>query len=307
MSFEWDKKGISFNSEIWARFLHLLYPGAFGAVYTSASNYHRVASAIEKAGGKIYPMLAWIHSRGIGLGRKYAKYDGYQYGQQALKPAIEPIVLFQKECPDNGETALAKYGTGSLNIAGSMDITQEKWNGNEKYQHVTTPTGIWKARSPSNVLFDKGAARQVNGSNFFRSTDSWWVAIGTSLNAAERVKYSDKARREERDAGLDDLESVPVGVLNARRMATFTGPKPMGKNDHPTVKPLDLARWLGGLFLPPEQFRPLKLLNPFSGTGSDAIGAIQAGWTDVVMIEKDERYSSMCIKRLKHHTGVKLE
>jgi len=305
MSYEWDKGKITFSTEVWSGFLSLMLPGAFGAVYTSASNYHRVASAIESAGGKIFPMLAWIHSRGIGLGRKFVEHAGYEYGAQALKPAIEPIVLFQKISHDTGEETLKKHGTGSLAIGSSVHKTNTPYTGDKRYKFVKDSDGNWVVRMPSNVLVDRTAA--VDGQEFFGETGTWATAIFASIINSERFKYCGKASRSERDAGLDDMEDVRVGVLNARRQGSFVGNVPIGKNDHPTVKPLDLAKWLGGLLLPPEKYQPLKLLNPFSGTGSDAIGAIMAGWRHVDMVEMNDRYVAMTQKRLFHHCGITLE
>jgi len=62
------------------------------------------------------------------------------------------------------------------------------------------------------------------------------------------------------------------------------------RNPHPTVKPLDLTRYLASLLLPPEEFGPRRLLNPFGGVQSEAIGALLAGWEEVVSIELSAEY-----------------
>jgi DNA modification methylase len=43
-----------------------------------------------------------------------------------------------------------------------------------------------------------------------------------------------------------------------------------------------------------------KLLVPFSGSGSELIGGLQAGWTDVVGIELDTNYVSLAHQRIDH-------
>jgi len=97
-------------------------------------------------------------------------------------------------------------------------------------------------------------------------------------------------------------------------------------NDHPTVKPLALCRWLATLLLPPplripslrsqesdglhrspqigpESRIPRRLLVPFAGTGSEMIGALEAGWDDVTGIEQDAHYCQIGRVRVKHWTA----
>ena len=71
-------------------------------------------------------------------------------------------------------------------------------------------------------------------------------------------------------------------------------------NDHPCVKPLRLCRYLATLLLPPPRETPRRLLVPFSGTGSEIIGALLAGWEEVVGIEADERFVRIAEHRIRH-------
>lgn len=87
--------------------------------------------------------------------------------------------------------------------------------------------------------------------------------------------YCGKASRSERDAGTS------VG------------------NGHPCVKPLDLCRYLAALILP--NTGRSRLLVPFSGSGSEVIGALMAGWSEVVGVETDSEYVDLSRKRLAHH------
>lgn len=68
--------------------------------------------------------------------------------------------------------------------------------------------------------------------------------------------------------------------------------------DHPTMKPIDLTRYLAKLVLPPQRETPRRLLVPFAGVGSEMIGAILAGWDEVVGIEKDEGYAAKARERI---------
>jgi site-specific DNA-methyltransferase (adenine-specific) len=88
-----------------------------------------------------------------------------------------------------------------------------------------------------------------------------------ALGERHRFFYSSKASRRERDAGCDKLErrvvqTFKIGAHNERLCAE----NPVA-NVHPTVKPIELIRWL------------VRLLNPAGGlvldpfTGSASIGA----------------------------------
>jgi site-specific DNA-methyltransferase (adenine-specific) len=76
--------------------------------------------------------------------------------------------------------------------------------------------------------------------------------------------------------------------------------KPMTRNHHPTVKPLSLTRYLATLILPPERDTLRRLLVPFCGSASEMIGALQAGWDEVVGIELDPEYVAIAEARLAY-------
>jgi site-specific DNA-methyltransferase (adenine-specific) len=71
-------------------------------------------------------------------------------------------------------------------------------------------------------------------------------------------------------------------------------------NIHPTVKPLDTCKWLATLIKPAGEAR---LLVPFSGSGSEVIGGLQAGWNDVVGVELDPAYVGISKQRIEHWTS----
>lgn len=70
---------------------------------------------------------------------------------------------------------------------------------------------------------------------------------------------------------------------------------------HPTVKPRELCAYLAGMLLPPKRAEgsPRRLLVPFAGTGSEIIGAIDAGWDEVVGIEMDGCYAVIAKRRIE--------
>lgn len=115
------------------------------------------------------------------------------------------------------------------------------------------------------------------------------------------VLYFPKSSRSEREAGLDPRQTAIMRLLDDSddcfdldtvsdgRETPIDNPYQRGettrRNTHPTIKPISLARYLATLLLPPAQYGPRRLLIPFSGAGSEVIGADLAGWEDVTGIE----------------------
>ena len=44
--------------------------------------------------------------------------------------------------------------------------------------------------------------------------------------------------------------------------------------------------------------KPVKILVPFSGSGSEMLGCMNAGWTDVTGIELDPAYVKIALERI---------
>lgn len=104
---------------------------------------------------------------------------------------------------------------------------------------------------------------------------------------ASRFFYCSKASRAERELGC---EALPV-------VARPTGDQddPVDDDDdadihnpHPTVKPIALTQWLSTLLLPPphRDGSPRRLLVIYSGSGSELIGAMRAGWDEIVGVQR---------------------
>jgi site-specific DNA-methyltransferase (adenine-specific) len=141
---------------------------------------------------------------------------------------------------------------------------------------------------------DSGGASRF----FFRVTER--------LDQADPVMYCAKASRGEREAGLDGME------LKGGHLASAEGggggwaadaeknPNIPRANHHPTVKPLQLTRWLATLLLPPPEYFPRRIVIPFAGVMSEGIGASQAGWDEIVGVEREAEYVEIGRARYEH-------
>lgn len=296
MGKEWDKGQIAFLPETWESLACQLLPGAFGFVYSSAYTYIEVGHAIKEAGLILYPSIfTWVYGTGMGRGTRVRdeSFADHRYGKIALKQSVEPILCFRVPYDGSPNDSITRYGSGALNIVGGALRSVNK------HGEITE-------RYPPNVAIDDSAARQIDTEEdrevsqfFFR----WSEAIEETILNTMPLKYMAKANRAERDLGLEEFDDTNVGVLQGRQDGSFDGHIPIGKNDHPTVKPLNLNKWLASLLLPPDKYFKRRLFNPFSGSGSEAIGAYMAGWDHVTMVEVDERYVEISTARIKAHVG----
>lgn len=134
----------------------------------------------------------------------------------------------------------------------------------------------------------------------------FFYQVQHQLDEADPIRYQAKSSRRERDAGL---EGLPEKQWFAFQTCNGTSGKPsslaegrntLTRNHHPTVKPIDLARYLATLLLPPAEYAPRRILVPFAGVGSEMIGAMLAGWEEVVGIEMDAEYAEIARRRIEH-------
>lgn len=78
---------------------------------------------------------------------------------------------------------------------------------------------------------------------------------------------------------------------------------------HPTLKPISLNAHLASLLLPPEAYKPRRILVPFAGVASEMIGCFQAGWDCVIGVELEDEYVAIGRQRLEYwlSQGVQLQ
>jgi hypothetical protein len=198
-----------------------------------------------------------------------------------LKPAWEPVLCFRAPIDGKRYADLAlEYGSGCLNVdAGRIQTYADSFQDKRgvKTNDVFGKYGVAdydgsKGRYPANLALDEVTAPM--------------------LGEASRFFYQSKASRSEREAGLEDLPMLPGGS-NAKGFTEDVAKgldrnKPV-HNHHPTVKPINLNKWLAGLLLPPSSVSSRRLLVPFSGVGSEMIGASIAGWDDITGVEMNSQ------------------
>ena len=262
MGKQWDGGDIAFQPETWAAVLRVLKPGAYLCAFASTRGYHRMVCAIEDAGFTIHPMLAWIFGTGFPKAHRIEAegWEGWRYGLQSLKPAIEPICLAQKPFSEPTGTAnVLLHGTGALNVdACRVGVSRD------------VPVSLSKCKAPNGIYGDYGGGQEQElDPNIGRWPSN--VAHDGSLEVMDAF-----ARFGERHGD--------TGTAARFFYCAKAGKLERGDFKHPTVKPVALMEWLVRLVTPPNG----RVLDLFAGTGSTLVACDRLGF-NALGIEQDEQ------------------
>ena len=325
MGQEWDGGDIAFRRETWELALKLLKPGGHLLAFSASRNYHRMAVAVEDAGFEIRDQIIWLY--GSGFPKSHNLGDGWG---TALKPAHEPIVMARKFIEGTNKNNREKYGTGGINIDGCrVGLSKDDdprlggkgtWKTDKMAKDVFVGgyTGVdirssELGRFPANVMHDgSDVVKDIfpnsklgsSKPHIVKSNIEKYEGWGNISNKNEMVGYGDggsasryfycpKVSRKERDGGLDDMkDGKPVRWNKAGEWTNDTTP---AKNTHPTVKPVELMKYLCRLVTPEGG----TVLDPFMGSGSTGMAAKSEGF-EFIGIEKEEEYYKVADKRIKN-------
>lgn len=320
MGKDWDQNvpGV----EVWQEVLRVCKPGAYLLAFGSPKTFHRLTCHIEDGGWEIRDTLCWLYGEGFPKSQDFSKgiaqfcshgdlVERFRGRGTTLKPAWEPIVLAMKPTCGSYAKNAAIFGCGGLDIDGSRIGSSGGTKRSHQAPYPRSEDGredrsqwarsghavdqIDGGRWPANVMLDEDAAavldeqsgpsrsrrgrcglkdRVIGNGRTMNTFVSRYSAIGgyDDEGGASRFFYVAKASKEERQ-GLD----------------------------HPAVKPLRLCEHLAGLILPPERRTARRLIVPYSGSGSEMLGALKAGWDHVHGIEKDHKYRKTSLHRLAKH------
>lgn len=207
----------------------------------------------------------------------------------ALKPSHEPIVVARKPMAGTVAQNVLEHGTGALNIEGCRVGAEDgRWPSNflldaEAAEVMDGQSGISKSTKAEMLLPKQpGFAGDVYGGD--GNTDTATVRGHDDEGGASRFfpqfnlneddltsfRYVAKPDRTERDVGLADLPKQQGGSYEGRLDGSLGAITKPSANIHPTVKPLDLMRWLIRLVTPPGG----TVLEPFSGSGTTLVAAV---------------------------------
>jgi len=236
----------------------------------------------------------------------------------ALKPAHEPILLARKPLGGTVAESVRRHGTGALNVAACRVPTADgepgsRWPANLLLSHAAAcavdcaprcPVAALDAQSgesgsPGGVRVRSGASDLGRRAGWNPHAQTQTVAVRPAdRGGASRFftraplvplddpsiwptfRYTSKASKSERQAGCEQLAQT-----RGRKRG----------NNHPTVKPIAIMRWLLQLVTPPGGL----VVDPFAGSGTTGVAAAQLG-INAWLIEADPAYVEIARARVEH-------
>ena len=290
---------------LWKEVYRVLKPGAHGLVFAGSRTQDIMGLSLRLAGFELRDCITWLYGSGFpkshDISKAIDKLKGcdrehlatmYNYGKMqgnnsmndykgeyyitapsskeakqwagwgtALKPAYEPALLVRKPFKGSVAQNVLEHGTGGINIDGCRIDTDEIFiQGKQTKQGITD--FVHGGNRVGGKVYDKGRFP----SNVIMDEDA-----SDMLENQARFFYTAKPSPAERSAGLD------------------------GINLHPTVKPIEIMRYLARLITPPSG----TILEPFLGSGTTAIAALKENF-NIIGIEKEAEYVEIARARLAY-------
>ena len=251
----------------------------------------------------------------------------------ALKPALEPITMARKPFKTTVAENVLKNGVGGINIdgcrvEGKPRTTHKGFNKVGVYQDKEKKYGqikdgaIYKqpqGRFPANFIHDgsdevkdlfpeskvSGTAKlgkentsRPYSANIYGKYKPNKSFLHNDQGSASRFFYCAKASKQDRNEGLEDFEDTinpySPNAVGGQGLRTSTNKSSeTTKNNHPTVKPTDLMRYLVRLVTPKEGI----VLDCFMGSGSTGKACALEGF-NFVGIDLDKDYCEIAKARI---------
>ena len=238
----------------------------------------------------------------------------------ALKPAHEPIVMARKPLEGTVVDNVLEHGVGGINIDEcrvGKEILEEQIAGRSNkigtFERKDMITPKREGRFPANVMHDGSDVVQDIFPNSKGSSGNGNAKVGeTSKGAiplrrgeaplyndegsASRYFYCPKTAKSERNQGLVEFDDKQYSHDGRKKSIEnpYQRNKSISKNSHPTVKPVELMKYLCRLVTP----KGGTVLDPFMGSGSTGMAAKDEGF-DFIGIEREKEYFEISEQRIK--------
>jgi site-specific DNA-methyltransferase (adenine-specific) len=233
-----------------------------------------LVSAAQREGGPAYVEHPITKAATL----EAAVWEGWFYGTQSLKPALEPIYVGQRPFDQkNGFLNVLEHGVGALNI-----------------EECRTDAARW----PANLLHDDSDVVRA----MFPNAPGQLACSSSSSSRKNQNVYGEMRRgapgsemepRDDAGSAARFFNSFPFEDAPLLYQAKATKLDRAGSS-HPTVKPVALMRWLCRLATPPGGI----VLDPFAGSGTTGKAALDEGFS-AILIEREDEYVSDIRKRFR--------
>lgn len=240
----------------------------------------------------IYGQFSGDHELTAPATEAATKWEGWG---TALKPALEPITVARKPLVGTVAGNVLEWGTGAINVddcrVGSEPRSLMAHNGrpnNWKTLGGGSTTGAScvgqtvQGRWPANLIHD--------GSDIVLSNFPITSSGGGDRSGSQKGEFL----RGVGDTGQPRVYDKETGTAARFFYCAKANRADRGDNEHPTVKPTDLMRYLCRLVTPLGGV----VLDPFMGSGSTGKAAKGEGF-QFIGIEREPKYFDIACKRIE--------
>lgn len=218
----------------------------------------------------------------------------------ALKPAYEPIILAQKPREGTFANNVLKYGCGALNIDGCKVGTTRR-----------TPASLSKNKTPNGVYGEYGGGDKKEldkntgrwPANFIHDGSDVVIEnfpISNSSRANGNPNNPKRGKNHNPTSYGKGNNQITIDHRDSGSAARFFYCAKASKsergegNNHPTVKPIKLIKYLCTLITPPNGI----ILDPFMGSNTTGKAAKELGF-NFIGIELEEQYFEIAKERIE--------
>jgi DNA modification methylase len=227
-------------------------------------------------------------------------------------------VILECTCDEviKGETIDKRRLMGSAN--NGNDEGRYNWNNGDKNDfksvrgHLDTNEIHTDPNCPCRIMDEQsGELKSGNIKPHTQKNKTWKFSCDEVTSSftgdkggASRFFYQAKVSKKERNMGLngfEDKETETTSMMwdsttNGKTEISYERKVPVNKNNHPTLKPVQLMTYLCRLVTPPNGI----VLDPFMGSGSTGISALLEGFQFIGM-EMDEEYFNIAQARINSY------
>lgn len=297
--------------DVFSECLRVLKPGGYLLAFSAARTYHHMAMAAQTAGFEVRDQLMWLYG------------SGFPKAQDLGKMADSRILKGNASTRSQRQMAMGddytEVGHYTVHSGDKESKLAQASKDNSKGTNWTpqTPEGErlagWKtALKPAHEPIVM-ARKPFKGSTIDNVLEHGVGALNidaTRIPATDKAKFPEgeyttdttvgSIRPETRTADVDETSRYPSNVLGEipEYQKFFYCPKVsrrerMEGNNHPTVKPVELMKYLIKLVTPAGG----RVLDPFNGSGSTGMAAVELGY-EYVGCELDPNYVEIANKRI---------
>jgi len=297
----WDSTGIAFTTELWKEVYRTLKPGGYLLSFSASRNYHRMAVAIEDSGFEIRDQIMWVYGSGFPKSANLGKAIDKKQGNKRIKTG-QVKSHSNKGMPQAEERTAINAGSFGQVVEEEVTVGTSEWEGwgtalKPAHEPICMARKSISEKSVAdNVLKHGTGGINIDGCRIETEDKTQRVNRGVEWGVR-----NDKSGNEPKVYG-STIGRFPANLIHdglEEDWARFfycpkANKKEKGDTNHPTVKPVELMRYLVRLVTPKDGI----VLDPFAGTGTTGEACILED-RNYYLIEAEESY----IKDIENRTN----